>query len=243
MNRMRNVITGVAALGMMSGCMIVGVPVSEDDDMGYGDDGCYVDAYVGIPDEVEELIAEHVNGYSMPPIGRYGYELYPEERYDPHNLPSYVSSDFNGDGRYDYAYMFSLLSWAEGDWYLKTKLLIVTSTYYGYALSSEIDLGTVTGSAEIPVEEYWGIRLLRRGTHSVTWYDRGIIREERIDLENDGIYLASVDPDERSVLYVDGTEVYEIMMDMGAIAKKRAVSSDARSNRIIKLPELLSPGR
>jgi hypothetical protein len=235
MNSRINVIVCITVIGMLSGCTIIGVPDSEEVEVGYDDDH-YVDAYVSMPDEVEELIAGHVDGYSMPPVSRYGYALYPEDTHDPYNLPSYVSSDFNGDGVYDYAYMFSSLSWDEGDWFLETKMLIVTSTSYGYELSSEIILGTVTGSSSMPVEEYWGIRLLESGTHSVITYDHGRAREESVELPYDGIYLASVDPDERSVFYVDGTEVYEIMMDMGAIAKKKAGISDARSQRVIKLP-------
>lgn len=236
MKSWRNTIVGIAALGLFTGCAIIEVPVPGDEDVGYGEyDDYYVDAYVSIPVEVRELISSHVDGYSMPPVSRYGYMLYPENVNDPYNLPSYVSSDFNGDNIYDYAYMFSQLSWTDGDWYLKTKMLVVLSTSYGYTIGSEIVLGTVSGHNDTPVEEYWGIRLLPRGTHVVTTYENGYEREESIDLPNDAIYLASVDPDERSVFYAHGTDVHEIVMDMGAVAKKKAGSSDSRENRIVKI--------
>lgn len=227
MKRLLIVIVGVFVLSMMNGCMVTSVHDGYDE--------YYVDAYVSIPDEVRELIADHVDGYSMPPVQRYGYTIYPVDGNDPYNLPSYVGSDFNGDGYYDYAYMFSSLSWEDDAWYLKTKMLVVVSTSYGYTLSSEIVLGTVSGYSDTPVEEYWGIRLLKRGTHTVSSYDNGIVREESIDLQNDGIYLASVDPDERSVFYAYGTDVHELVMDMGAIAKKSAKAADARANRFVKI--------
>jgi hypothetical protein len=220
------------SLGLITGCTIVGIP---EEEVVYIEDDCYVDAYVAIPYEVKELISSRVDGYSMPPVSRYGYEIYPVELYDPHNMPSYVSADFNGDGIYDYAYMFSALSWDGGDWFLETKLLIVNSTLYGYALSLELDLGTVSGDRSIPVEEYWGIRLLEPGIHSVSEFYDGIEIEERVFLEDHGIYLASIDPDERSVFSVHGTDVTEILMDMGAVAKKRAETKNSRARRIIRL--------
>lgn len=221
------------SLGTITGCTIIGVPYEEE--VVYIEDDCYVDAYVSIPYEVKELMSYRVDGYSMPPVSRYGYEIYPVELYDPHNMPSYVSADFNGDGIYDYAYMFSALSWDDGDWYLDTKLLIVNSTRYGYTISLELDLGTVTGRPGIPVEEYWGIRLLEPGIHSVTEFCDGIEIEERIVLEDYGIYLASIDPYERSVFYVEGTEVTEVLIDMGAVAKKKAGANRSRANRTIEL--------
>jgi hypothetical protein len=125
--------------------------------------------------------------------------------------------------------------WEGADWYLDTKMLMVTSVADGYALSLELDLGTVTGCSEIPVEEYWGIRLLERGIHSVSEFHHGSVTEEGVELLDDGIYLASVDPEERSVFYADGTDVYEIAIDFGAVAKKRVGAEDARAKRLVKL--------
>jgi len=229
------IITAAAGilLSLTTGCTIVGLTDYEDD-TGYYEEDYYIDSYVHIPYDVRHLIADHVDGYSLPPVSRYGYELYPRESRDPENIPSYISADFNGDGYSDYAYMFSRIRWAEGSWHLKTKLIIVTSTSFGYALSTELALGEVVGSAEDPVEEYWGIRLLCPGTHSVTWYDGSRSIEQRITLEDDGIYLASIDPQERSVIYVENDDVVEVRMDMGAVAKKRE-NTDNRSERIITL--------
>ena len=224
-------------LGTMSGCTIVGVPVSEHEDCGHGHhdhDDYYVDAYVSIPYEVRALIADLVEGYSMPPVHRYGYVLYPVDKRDPYNLPSYVSEDFNGDGIYDYAYMFSYLSWSGSEWFLETKMLIVTSTEYGYALSLELDLGTVSGYSSVPIEEYWSIRLLEPGVHTISEFIDGIEIEESVILESHGIYLASIDPYERSIFYVEDTDVFEIAIDLGIVAKKRAGTDDTRSKRIIK---------
>ncbi|MFP4014708.1 MAG: hypothetical protein ACLFVQ_11525 [Chitinispirillaceae bacterium] len=237
MKTIRNLLAALVALLTATGCMIVEVPYEDGDEGGEYVEYCYVDAYVDIPYEVKVLICDAVNGYAMPPLGRYGSAIHPTGSYEPYNLPSYVMGDFNGDGYSDYAYMFSKVTWAEGDWYLKTKMLIVVSTCYGYEVASEIVLGTVAGSCDRPVEEYWGIRLLRRGTHTVTTYQNGFEREETIELHDEGIYLASVDPYERSVFYVRGMETYEMRMDMGAIAKKRNGTIDERADRLIDLRE------
>jgi len=194
----------------------------------------YVDAYVYIPDEVKELIAGCVDGYSMPAVERYGYTLYPTDVIrDNYNLPSYVKADFNGDGYSDYAYMFSKVWYDNYQWFLNTRLIIVSSTYYGYTISTDLGLGTVNASNSTPIEEYWAIRLLERGTHTITVDNYAIRKETKVELSNDGIYLASIDPDERSVFYVDNTETHEIVLDLGSIAKKPALSD--RASRKIKL--------
>ena len=194
----------------------------------------YVDAYVYIPEEVKELIADHVDGYSMPPVERYSYTLYPTDVITDHqNLPSYVKADFNGDGYCDYAYMFSKVNYRGGDWYLKTRMIIVTSTLYSYKVALDLDLGTITADQSTPIEEYWAIRLLQKGAHKVTFYKYGVEKETTVELSNDGIYLASIDPQERSVFYVNGTETHELALDLGAIAKKQV--SQQRADRIIKL--------
>jgi hypothetical protein len=187
----------------------------------------YVNAYVDIPLSVRELIADRVSGYSMPPVERYGYVLYPTDVVnDRNNIPSYVKADINGDGYFDYGYMFSIVSYSGEYWYLKTKLLIVTSNAYGYEIGCEINLGTVSGLTSKPIEEYWGIRLLKSGTHTVTVTKNGYDKETVVELKYDGIYLASVDPAERSVFYADNSGVHELVLDMGSIAKKAADRAD-----------------
>lgn len=239
---MKTLLTGTVVtilIGMMTGCTLVAVPVEEEYEIVVDEydeyDECYVDSYLSIPRAVRELISEHVEGYSTPPVSRYGYVLYPEDLRDPYNLPSYVSADFNDDGYFDFAYMFSRVSWKHGEWFLKTRLLVVTTTYSGYELSLDLVLGTVSGPASLPVEEYWSIRLLESGTHTIETYVGNKVIEETVYLENDGIYLASLDPQERSVFYAERNDVYEIVVDMGILAKKKAAQSDSRANRIIKL--------
>lgn len=227
MNRVFVLVFLVVLLSLLSGCEFIYEYSAEDD---------YVDVegeYVYIPKEVKYLIEESVYGYSMPPISRYGYTLYPDYSiYDSRNLPSYVSADFNGDGYSDYAYMFSKVYYSGHNWYLKTKMLIVVSTYRSYKLASEIDLGTVSNHESTPVEEYWAIRLLKSGTHVITSTQNGVQKKITVELENDGIYLASIDPQERSVFYVERTDVHEIPLDLGVIAKKKI---ENRAQRVIKL--------
>ncbi|HEX2955661.1 MAG TPA: hypothetical protein VHO70_02445 [Chitinispirillaceae bacterium] len=229
MSIVSKIIIGCATLGMITGCTIIEVPVSGDDDENsIWVDEYEVDAYVSIPYPVRTLIYDAVDGYSMPPVDRYGYEIYPVESDDPDNIPSYVSADFNGDGYDDYAYMFSALTRSSGKWHLDTKMIVVTSTRNGYELSLELELGTVSGSNDLPVEEYWGIRLLRPGTHTVTDYYNGVAHEKKVKLPNAGIYLASIDPEERSTFVANQNEISEIVVDFGAIAKKRVPSVEKK---------------
>jgi len=233
MKTLGRLIFSIAILSLINGCALIFVP--EETEEWEEEDFYPVNAYVSIPKEVKQIISGYVLGYSMPPVNRYGQTLYPATNYDPFNLPSYVQADFNGDGWDDYAYMFSKESWSEGSWFLDTKMLVVVSTDFGYELSSEIKLGTVTGESWRPVEEYWGIRLLRKGTHKISVYSEGKDIEKTVVLYNDGLYLASLDPDERSVFYVQGTYTHELVMDLGVIAKRKAVDKNTRAQRVIKL--------
>ena len=229
MGMWKNISATVAIMGILNGCAVLVGPEPDSRGKYVEVDDYYVDSYVYIPYEIRKLIADYTDGYSMPYVDRYGPEIYPEESpVNSYNLPSYIRADFNGDGYYDYAYMFSKLSWAETSWYNKSKLLVVASTHYGYELSSDYTLGTVTGYANIPVEEYWGIRLLRKGTHTVSIYNSGYIEETRVELDNDGIYLGSIEPEERSVFYVTGTKLNEFYLDMGAVAKKKILTAEER---------------
>ncbi len=234
MTRLLIVSLTTIALLLLTGCDFMFV--SQEETVVEEEVPPHIDSYIYIPDNIKYLIAEHVNFYSMPPISRYNYTLYPEHAsYDPDNLPSYVKADFNGDGFGDYAYMFSKVYYSGGYWYLKTKMLIIASTNYSYEIADELDLGTISAPESTPVEEYWSIRLLKQGTHKVTMYQNGVEKEVTVELKNDGIYLGSIDPKERSVFWVDRTQAHEIAVNLGSIAKRKASAKDPRSERIIKL--------
>lgn len=229
----------LTSLMLVAGCTITdfsyqSIPVESEYDS-YRND--YVDTYINLPEGLRYLIADHVDGYSMPPISRYSEVLYPRITYsDPDNLPSYVAADLNGDGYEDYAMLFSALWWDRGDWYLKTKMLIAIGTRRGYTLVSETVLGTVTGSSSTRVAEYWGIRLLKKGTHSIDIVEGYTQTSTDVQLSNNAIYLASIDPDERSIFYLTGNYAEEMYLDMGAIAKKKATTNVERSERVITVP-------
>ncbi|MBN1601022.1 MAG: hypothetical protein JW915_05395 [Chitinispirillaceae bacterium] len=238
MKLLSTITVGSILAGLMTGCAIIEVPTSSSGNGGSIWEVDYpIDAYVDIPYDVREIIYDAVDGYSMPPVDRYGYEIYPVDSRKPYNLPSYVRTDLNGDGYYDYAYMFSAVSWSGGYWYLDTKMLIVTSDPFGYTLSLELDLGTVSGSRNIPVEEYWGIRLLNPGTHTITDYNRGKAYEKSVELPYGGIYLASIDPEERSVFVAEDREISEIVVDFGAIAKKAFKKGVSRERKNVVITE------
>lgn len=179
----------------------------------------YVDSYVTIPDAVRSLIYESVNGYTMPPVSSYGTEIYPASAvYDASNLPSYVKADFNADGFYDYAYMFSKVSSSGGVWTLNTKLIMVVSTASSYEVALELKLTTTADTK--PTKEFWGIRLLKAGTHTVTTNGKTI----SVELANDALYLGSTEPGQRTIYYfkdVNDTTATEMLKDLGAIPKKK----------------------
>lgn len=235
MSMWKSIIAASALLTVLNGCEVLFDP-DPYIEVEYEMDTYQIDSYVYIPSEVQEIIAGYVVGFSMPEVDMYGPEIYPDVGpRDYENLPSYIEADFNGDGYTDYAYMFSRVSWSGNTWYIKTKLLVVNSDWRGYSLCAEYDLGTVSGGANVPIEEYWGIRLLRRGTHSITIHSNSSSEKVTFTLENDGIYLGSIDPEERTVFYVDINTLREFALDMGAIAKKKALSAEERANRILKL--------
>ncbi len=237
MSMWKSIIAVSALLTVLNGCEVILDPCPYVEVEYEVEDTYHIDSYVYIPLEIQEIIAGYVVGFSMPEVDMYGPEIYPDiGPRDNENLPSYIEADFNGDGYTDYAYMFSRVSWSGRIWNLQTKLLVVTSNRRGYSLCAEYDLGTVSAEANVPIEEYWGIRLLRRGTHSITVYSSHSSSEKvTFTLENDGIYLGSVDPEERTVLYVDKSTLHEFPLDMGAIAKRKVLSAEERANRILKL--------
>lgn len=230
----KNIIAAMVVLLTMNSCSFL-FEYEECDEVGYTEPDYYVDAYVYIPYHVRELIAGCVDGYSMPEVNRYGQDIYPDAAiYDRYNLPSYISTDFNGDGVFDYAYMFSRVTWSNDSWFLKTKLLVVVSSEYGHVISSEYDLGSTSAHANVPVEEYWGIRLLRRGHHTIEILSNdGTVEKASFFLENDGLYLGSIEPEERTVFYVTGSVLREFYLDMGAVAKKKVITDSDRANRVL----------
>lgn len=232
----KNLLTASALLVVLNGCAVLFDPepyvLEECEEPDY----YQIDSYVYVPLEVRELIAGYVDGYCMPEIEMYGPEIYPDEGdIDYENLPSYIKADFNGDGYADYAYMFSRISWSGDSWFLKTKMMVVVSDLNGYSLCADYNLGTVSFQRDVPVEEYWGIRLLKRGTHTITISDKSSSQKVSFFLENDGIYLGSIEQQERSVFYVEGKTLCEFALDMGAVAKRKVFSPEERQGRLILL--------
>jgi len=221
-------VVGIAAMSI--GC---GVNVNGPDGHYGGDhntvviDQPYVNTYLTLPSAVEDLIAPTVEGYFSPKLSRYCDYLYPNDiPYNSNDLPCYVKSDFNGDGYLDYAFLFSNQEWENGDWFLTTKMVVVLSTYDGWTIGADMVLGTVTGDGSVPIEEYWSIFLVSRGSHTYTTYANGVKVTKTITLNKDAFYLASLDPAEEAIFYADGWDVFEMSPD-GTMAKKAALSKKA----------------
>jgi hypothetical protein len=202
-----------------------------DTDGHYRDGGyshAYVDTYISLPGEIKDLIAPAADGYFSPSISRYSDYLYPRDLpYNPYDLPCYVRADFNDDGYYDYAFLFSSEEWADGNWYLTTKLVVALSTWSGdYEIGADEVLGTVYADAEVPLEEYWSIFLVPAGSHTFVTEKNGATITKTITLDRDAFYLASLDPDEEALFYADGGYVYEMSPDE-PLAKKQALAKSA----------------
>lgn len=217
----------VLAVALMSmGC---GITIIETDgryqDGGYSQ--AYVDTYLPLPGEVKDLIAPAADGYFSPSLSRYSDYLYPRNlTYNPNDLPCYVRADFNDDGCYDYAFLFSAEEWADASWYLTTKLIVVLSTADGYELAADEILGTVYADESVPLEEYWSIFMVPAGSHTFITERNGLTITKTITLDWDGFYLASLDPDEEALFYTDGGYVYEVSPD-APLAKKQALDKSA----------------
>ncbi len=195
-------------------------------------DETYVNTYVSMPYAIRILIAPYASNYFSPRPYRYCDYLYPSNSvYDPYDLPCYVRADFNGDGFYDYAFLFSMEEWGYGNWYLTTKLLVVLSTPYGHVLTCDLDLGTVYAEAAVPIEEFWSISYMPAGDYSVITYVNGVEIEETIGLPNDGFYLASLDADEESMFYAIDDDLYEITWEEEKLTKRSAVSIERKHSR------------
>ncbi len=193
-----------------------------------------VDTYLPLTSSVVELIGPRVQGYFSPELYRYCDYLYPADAANSDdNLPCYVEADFNGDGYYDYALLFSAEEWTHDAWFLTTRLLVVLSTRHGDMLSCDIELGTVWAHRSVPVEEFWGISLVPAGDHVFTTYGDGIEKVETFHLENDCFYLASLDEDEEALFYAEGNEMYETEFGATGLAKKQALSKGLNGKRTI----------
>src|SRR5659263_457915 len=229
----------LAVVGIASIAIGCGVNVNGPDRHHGGDektvviDQPYINTYLTLPPEVEDLIAPTVEGYFSPKLSRYCDYLYPTDiSYNSNDLPCYVKSDFNGDGYPDYAFLFSNQEWENGDWFLTTKMVVVLSTYDGWTIGADMALGTVTGDGSVPIEEYWSIFLVPRGSHTYTTYANGVKVTKTITLNKDAFYLASLDPAEEAIFYADGWDIFEMSTD-GTMAKKAALSKKADTTKRI----------
>lgn len=228
-------VVGIAAMSIGCGVDVYGPHGHGDNDHGAVIvDRPYVDTWLSIPQEVEELIAPSVDGYFSPGLSRYDEYLYPTDiPYNGNDLPCYVKSDFNGDGYSDYAFLFSRQEWEHSEWYLTTKMVVVLSTRDGWVIGADMVLGTVHAYESVPIEEYWSIFLVRAGSHTFTTNMNGVTVTKTITLDNDAFYLASLDPAEEAIFYADGWDVYEMSLT-GAMAKKAALSkTGGAANRIV----------
>jgi hypothetical protein len=225
---------GIALMSMGCGVTIYSPDNGPVPDRG-GDSYAYVNTYLNLPSEIIELIALSADGYFSPSLSRYDDYLYPGNTpYDPHDLPCYVRSDFNGDGYDDFALLFSAEEWDHGNWYLTTKLIVVLSTRSGYQIGADEILGTVSGTAGTPIEEYWSIYLVKEGTHTMTTYRNDVKVTKTVTLDDDAFYLASLDPNEEALFYATGNAVHETNALGKRLAKTAAPGTSATgATRII----------
>lgn len=229
--KMKNILL-TSILLMSIGCIgIYEVPTDCDPDP--VNNSVYVNTYVSIPYTIRELIAPYVQGYFSPRTHRYCDYLYPSNYpYDPFDLPCYVRADFNGDGLYDYAFLFSMEEWDYHFWYLTTRLLVVLSTPYGYVISCDLNLGTVYAEKYVPIEEYWSICYLPPGYHTLVTWINGVEFIETVYLPDEAFFLASLDPDDESIFYAINDAVYEIEWEEERLEKRNTDTIEsARGNK------------
>jgi hypothetical protein len=224
-------VLAVAVMSMGCGVTIIDSTDHCQDDV---NSHAYVDTYIPLPGEVSDLIAPSADGYFSPSLSRYSDYLYPRDLpYNQYDLPCYVRADFNGDRYNDYAFLFSSEEWADGNWYLTTKLIVVLSTWDGgYEIGADEILGTVYADESVPVEEYWSIFRVSAGSHSFVTVRNGVTITRTITLDRDAFYLASLDPDEEALFYADGGDVYEMSPD-APLAKKQALAKTAGGEKRI----------
>ena len=242
---MKRLLLALSALGLMSGCMVYEVG-------GTWDEPCYdeevivevvtvvpppqVATWLPLPREVLELIEPRVRGYATPEPSRYDPVLaLGRSRYSD-DQPAWVRADFNGDGVYDHALLFSRVDYFRGWWELTTRMLVVTSTRWGYTVAVDMVLGTVTASDWTPVEEFWALGGMRPGTHTVSTWNGNREVVETITLELDGFYLTTLDASQDYVYYAHGQTIYELAWPSEGLAKRRTVAtSTAAPSRSIDL--------
>jgi hypothetical protein len=190
----------------------------------------YVNTYVQVPPSIKALIAPYVRGYFSPQLYRY-CEYLSNPVYDPYDLPCYVRADFNGDYIDDYAFLFSSEERYTGYWDLHTRLIVVLSTPYGMEIACDVYLGTVTGDACIPIEEFWSICYLEPGYYTTYTYVNGIEIIETVLLPNDAFFLASLDPDEEAIFYAVDDEVWEMEWVEEKLVKRNAATLNKSARR------------
>ncbi|MBD3315218.1 MAG: hypothetical protein GF344_05480 [Chitinivibrionales bacterium] len=229
---MRKMIVGLALLGIgLQGCYIdICGPVypepeeeSTETIVIINEPVQTVDTHWPIPVAVEELLAPYVQGYFTPKDGRYSDYLYYQDTprgYDNH--PSYVRGDFNGDWGTDHALLFTCETRDACGWNLNTRLLVVLSTYGGYDLTVDMNLGSVSGECGYDVEEYWSICKMPTGVHVYeAVYDDAVVEEE-IVLENDAFILTSLATGEKDLFYAVDCDVYYMPWEPASLAKRPA---------------------
>jgi hypothetical protein len=213
----RILFTTAAVLSATIGCIgyvepgptVVCVPEEEESEVVIIEEsGPDVDTWVSAPIHILELIEPYTFDYMSPPLYRYSEYLYDDDvPYDPDNLPCYVRADFNGDYEDDYAFLFSRDTYYDGAWDITTKMIVVLSDGWDYEVAYSGVLGTVTTAYYEDIEEFWAISWLERGEYTVISDYRDATVEVTLELENDAVFLASLDPADEAVYYAVGDEV------------------------------------
>lgn len=202
---------------------------SHDDNTHHEDPVVEIDTYLDIPYSIGRIIEPYTYGYFTPSLSRYSdYLDQANGPYDPYNLPCYVRSDFNGDGIIDYIYLFSSYREARVVWHLKTKMIAVLSSPGGRTVT-EVELGTFSGPYSQPVEEFWGISLMEAGYYEFSTWINGIEYIEEVYLENDGIYLSSLDADEETIFFAEGDDLYEMAWRGKTFTRKGSIDTTKRT--------------
>ena len=101
-----------------------------------------------------------------------------------------------------------------------------------FAIGADMVLGTVSAPSDVPVEEYWSIYLVTAGTHTFTTYKNNVKIVKTVTLENDGFFLASLDPEEEALFYSNYGDVFEMSPD-APLDKKIALPKKAGGEKRI----------
>jgi len=198
----------------------------------------FVDTHVDLPLTVSRLLEPYVADYFTPTVDRYCTYLRRGRNSNYRDdQPAYVQADFNGDYVDDHAFLFSKEEVDCCDWYVTTRLMVVTSTYDGYEIVLDMELGTLTAPLDTPVEEFWSIGLMAAGVHRITsYYDDGEV-SEILTLDEDGFYLLALDGEE-FVYYSENDLIHEVSWNSGTLAKRQAALKKSAAKRVIHLNEV-----